>query len=287
MSQVEALFSSPLVQAHNVCCTAGKSGLSGARGDELAHICMVRRGCFHYHLGGRTYFADTSRALIHDEGVEYRTSHPCDGGDDCTVIVLTPDLMEEVFGKRRRHDHVEFEMTPAGQVSHFAAYAALRRPASERLVAEEAVIDLVQHVAGRRIQAAAAGGAGSEHMRIVQRAKALLNATLDENLSLGAIAADAGCSPYHLMHVFRAHTGQTFRGYRARLRVAAALDQMAQGAWDLTELALHCGFSSHSHLSETFRTVLGMTPSEIRFRLNTDAMQESGRLLRSSLERAA
>jgi AraC family transcriptional regulator len=32
----------------------------------------------------------------------------------------------------------------------------------------------------------------------------------------------------------------------------------------LTDIALECGFSSHSHLSRVFRQVLGATPSEYR-----------------------
>jgi AraC-like DNA-binding protein len=287
MAHIETLFSSPLVQVQDVCCAAGRSGLSDTRSDAVAHVCMVRRGCFHYHLGPRTYFADSSRVLIHDDGVEYRTSHPCDGGDDCTVIVLTPELMAEAFGRRRRHEEIEFEMAPAGQVSHLAAYALLRHPLTERLAGEEAAIGLVQAIAGGRSQKVDPGSADSERLRIVRRVKGLLNDRLDENLSLSALARDAGCSPYHLMHQFRGHTGQTIRGYRARLRVAAALDLMVQGAWDLTDLALQCGFASHSHMSETFRAVLGMTPSELRLQLTGEALQQKRRFVQAAVERAA
>jgi transcriptional regulator GlxA family with amidase domain len=89
------------------------------------------------------------------------------------------------------------------------------------------------------------------------------------------------------MHLFRAHTGQTIRGYRARLRVAAALDLMVRGADGLTELALDCGFASHSHMSETFRAVLDMTPREVRTRLTCRQIQEKRRLLHEALQQVA
>lgn len=287
MPNVETLFSSPLVEVQDVCCTLGRSGLSDSRGDAISHVCMVRRGCFHYHLGARTYFADSSRALIHDDGVEYRTSHPCDGGDDCTVIVLSQELMAEAFGRRRKHEEIEFEMAPAGQVSHLATYALLRHPDTERLAGEEAAIGLVQAIASGRRPRTELSQADGERLRIVRRVKALLNDRLDENLSLSALACEAGCSPYHLMHLFRGHTGQTIRGYRARLRVAAALDLMVQGAWDLTDLALQCGFASHSHMTETFRAVLGMAPRELRLKLSSEGLQEKRSFVQASLERAA
>lgn len=284
MAKVDPLFVSPLVEVHSLCCTAGRSSASIVRGGEAPHLCLVRRGCFHYHFGGQTYLADSSRALIHDDGAEYRTSHPCDGGDDCTIILMSPELMQEAFGRRRPHEHIEFEMTPSGQVRHLAAYAGLSRRRGDVLEAEEAVAGLVRAIAGARV--GAVGGEAGRN-RIVQRAKALLNATAESNLSLEAIAAEAGCSPYHLMHLFRRQTGQTVRGYRARLRVAAALERMAQGDWDLTELALSCGFSSHSHLSGTFRSVLGMTPSEVRAQLGPQAMRAQGGRIQAALDRAA
>lgn len=279
MSHVETLFESPLVQVQDICCTKDRSGPSEARGEELAHVCLVRRGCIHYHLGSRTYLADTSRALIHEDAAEYRISHPCDGGDRCTIVVLGEALMAEAFGRPRGHDQIEFEMPPEGQVRHLAAYAFLRRPQPDRLAAEEAAVALVQAMASGRRGALEPGRAHGDRLRIVRRVKALLNASLDENLGLSDVAREAGCSPYHLMRLFRGQTGQTIRGYRARLRVAAALDLMAHGVRDLTEVALQCGFASHSHMSETFRAVLDAAPSELRPMLSGEASQAARDLL--------
>jgi AraC-like DNA-binding protein len=52
--------------------------------------------------------------------------------------------------------------------------------------------------------------------------------------------------------------------YLTRLRLRAALERLADGARDLTALALELGFSSHSHFADAFRREFGRTPSDVR-----------------------
>jgi AraC family transcriptional regulator len=49
-----------------------------------------------------------------------------------------------------------------------------------------------------------------------------------------------------------------------KLRVDRVRELLASSTLSLTDIALECGFSSHSHLSRVFRQVLGATPSEYR-----------------------
>jgi AraC-like DNA-binding protein len=287
MSHVSILFSSPVLEVSDAVCTMGKSGKSTPRGEGGSHLALIRRGCFDYHLGARSYFADNCKALIYDEGAEYRTSHPCDGGDDCTIVNLADDLMGEIFGRRRKHEHVEFHMSPAAQLAHLAAYAVLRHPDTDTLTAEEVSLGLIHTLARQRPLGDGTGRAAARQRRIMDGVKALLNERMDENLSLAVLAREVACSPYHLMHLFRAETGQPIRRYRSQLRVAAALERLVEGADDLTELALHCGFSSHSHLTDTFKAVLGLTPSELRQRFGHEALAEKRSLLEAALRRAA
>lgn len=287
MSHVTSLFSSPVLEMADAICTMGKSGKSGPRGGGGSHIAFIRRGCFDYHLGARSYFADNCKAFIYDEGAEYRTSHPCDGGDDCTIAHIDDDLLAEVFGHRRRHEHIEFHMSPAAQLSHLAAYAVLRHPDTDLLTAEEVSLSLLNLLTRQRPMGDGAGRAAARQRRIMDRVKAILNERMGENLSLAPLAREVGCSPYHLMHLFRAETGQAIRRYRSQLRVAAALERVVEGADDLTELAFDLGFSSHSHLTDSFKTLLGVTPSELRLTLGREAIAEKRSFLEAAMRRAA
>lgn len=287
MSHVSILFASPVLEVRDAICTMGKSGKSTPRGGGGSHIAFIRRGCFDYHLGARSYFADNCKALIYDEGAEYRTSHPCDGGDDCTIANIDDDLLAEIFGRRRAHEHIEFHMSPAAQLGHLAAYAVLRHPAADTLTAEEVSLGLLNLLARQRPMGDGRGRAAARQRRIMDQVKQVLNERISENLSLAVLAREVGCSPYHLMHLFRAETGQPIRRYRCQLRVAAALERVVEGADDLTELALDLGFSSHSHLTDSFKGMLGLTPSELRQQLGRDAIAEKRSFLEAAMRRAA
>jgi AraC-like DNA-binding protein len=283
MSHIRELFTSSLFAVNDAICTAGKSGPTSTRGGPDTYIALIRRGCYDYHFGSRLYFADTSTAFIYDAGAEYRSSHPTDGGDDITKVQVEPELMAELFRARRPNEHVQFNLTPTSQLDHFRTYALLNGGAGEALAKEEAVLGLLAQLAG---EAAPLAGSARQQ-RLVDRAKAALSEHLERNLDLAAVAMEAGCSPYYLMRLFKARTGQALRSYRTRLRVVAALDRLSQGAEDITALALDVGFSSHSHLTDAFRAVFRAAPSQLREQLAGDGLAERRRRLQAQLRTAA
>jgi AraC family transcriptional regulator len=87
---------------------------------------------------------------------------------------------------------------------------------------------------------------------------------LDTELSLQVLAKESGYSRVHFVRMFRAATGYTPHNYLLKLRVDRVRELLASPTLSLTDIALECGFSSHSHLSRVFRQVVGATPSEYR-----------------------
>ena len=95
--------------------------------------------------------------------------------------------------------------------------------------------------------------------RVIERMR-----NLDSNLSLEMLAKESGYSRVHFLRMFRAATGYAPHNYLLKLRVDRVRELLANSTLSLTEIALECGFSSHSHLSRVFRQFLGATPSEYR-----------------------
>jgi len=81
--------------------------------------------------------------------------------------------------------------------------------------------------------------------------------------TLADVAAAVGGSPVYLTQVFQQVEGLPLYRYQLRLRLARALNLLAQYD-DLTALGLDLGFSSHSHFSAAFRDTYGRSPSEFR-----------------------
>jgi AraC-like DNA-binding protein len=277
MSHTASLFSSPLVAVRDHVCTVARGEPTPVRGGGTTYVRLVRRGCFYCCLGARTVLADPTVGYIHHQAGDYRASHPCEGGDDCTLFELEPDLLAEVFGPRRVGEPAEFSLSPPTQRRHLAVHAALKRGV-DRMAGQEMALSLLHEVARRPC----ATGGGARQRQIVDRAKAFLNQHLAENADMAELAREVGCSPFHLMRLFRAETGLALRGYRARLRVAAVMEQLAGGAGDLTQLALDFGFTSHSHLTHTFQMVLGEAPSDLRQQLSRGGLEERRSFLASA-----
>jgi len=95
--------------------------------------------------------------------------------------------------------------------------------------------------------------------RVIERMR-----NFDSKLSLQMLAKESGYSRVHFLRMFRAATGYAPHSYLLKLRVDRVRELLANSTLSLTEIALECGFSSHSHLSRVFRQVLGATPSEYR-----------------------
>lgn len=94
----------------------------------------------------------------------------------------------------------------------------------------------------------------------IARSIASLPRPLPENLTLAAVAHNAGLSPSRYAHLFRAHAGMPLRPYLRWLRLQQALAEVARGA-NLTEAAHAAGFADSAHLSRSFRRTFGIAPN--------------------------
>ncbi len=87
---------------------------------------------------------------------------------------------------------------------------------------------------------------------------------MDQTLSIAEVASVFGVSAGFFSRALRQSIGRTPHQYIVDRRLARARHLIQQGAMELSEIALACGFSSHSHMSELFRRQLGISPRQLR-----------------------
>ena len=92
----------------------------------------------------------------------------------------------------------------------------------------------------------------------------LVEANLDQPLTIEALAREAGASSSHLRHWFKQATGTTVHRYVVRRRVERARLLLLQGTLSASEVALQTGFSHQSHMARWMRHELGYTPRGLR-----------------------
>jgi AraC-like DNA-binding protein len=256
-------------------------GRMGAEEPNPTHsIVFIRRGVFARCHRGETLLADPNQILFFNQAQPYRYEHPLPGGDECTILALETGAALAAVAPFSPRDAERPEApfrpgrAPASALTarlHFELLATLRGDRPE-LVRQDVAAQLIDEAlraayAGEPRNLAPSGSrAGARRRERVEAVRFLLNRQLESPPTLGELAAELGCSPFHVSRSFRRETGQTLRGYLGRLRARLAADRLAHGELDLTTLALDLGFADHSHLTRTFRREWGMPPSQFRAR---------------------
>jgi len=103
----------------------------------------------------------------------------------------------------------------------------------------------------------------SAHATMVARVCRLIEADLEEPLSLSALGDKVGLSPFHLQRVFKRALGVSPRAYADACRFRAFKHQLKQGP-SATAAVYAAGYGSSSRAYERTASRLGMTPTRYR-----------------------
>jgi AraC family transcriptional regulator len=100
--------------------------------------------------------------------------------------------------------------------------------------------------------------------RRLRRVDDLIEARLDKRMTVQSLADELGLSGGFFCRAFHAAVGKAPHDYIIDRRVSRARALLLHEALGLSAIAQACGFSSHAHMTATFRKRLGATPSELR-----------------------
>src|SRR5262245_47722482 len=204
------------------------------------------------HAGASAFVATPNCATLYNEGQEY-TRQAISAADVSDWFVVAADIVAAGLGDDRRpFRRAHISIDAATFVEQRAIFESAGRLESDEI--DERVLRLFGSIA-------AVEGKDSRHS--VEAVKARLAAQPEANESLRALAASAGCSPFHLCRAFRRHTGQSINEYKHGLRLRMALEMLADARGDIAAVALRLGYATHSHFTAAFRRRFGITPSQV------------------------
>lgn len=98
----------------------------------------------------------------------------------------------------------------------------------------------------------------------VQRVLDFIQTHLSQDLSLEALAQQAGYSSYHFARLFRQTMGESPHQFVLRQRVERAQYLLKATDVPLSHIACESGFANQSHLTRIFKRYLGLTPRSYR-----------------------
>lgn len=114
------------------------------------------------------------------------------------------------------------------------------------------------------------GDSAASQDPVVARARAIMQAHVDDLLSCDAVARQLGLSLRQLERRFKQQVGQTLHSEYMLARVEKAHQYLQQTTLSVTEVAALTGFTSVEYFSKVYRRVFGVLPSKDR-RQSTDA----------------
>ncbi|MEM7581917.1 MAG: helix-turn-helix transcriptional regulator [Acidobacteriota bacterium] len=278
----QTLYDSPHVSVSDFDCRACRGGPAAEEHVDSHQIVLLRHGVYRKHVGRQSLTADVNQAVFFNKDSTYRVSHPIDGGDRGTVFTLAPQVLNDMLCELdpayadQPDPSFPFASGPCDSGVFWSHRQILQRleAAKERTLdamwVDETTLQMIAEILAAAFarygepQKRRRNSTLADHRERAEAAKSYLACRMGEPITLDDVAHHVNTSPFHLSRIFRQHTGVPVHRYLTRLRLRASLEQLADGASDLTALALELGYSSHSHFTDTFRRELGRTPSEVR-----------------------
>jgi AraC-like DNA-binding protein len=257
----QLLVHTETVRVIDVICREPRSGYGVAEYNAVAQIGLARRGMFILERRGKPIVVDPTTAVLLGSDDEYRVSHPTNDGDDGIVVIVAPALLEEITGGVQGR---EGRLRPADHLAVCMLTRVLRDCRPDDLEAEDAVFLLLTGLSRTFATRENTFLLGPAQRSRVEHVRALLASAPATRWNLQMLAKTVACSPFHLARQFRAATGETISRHLLRLRLALAVERLADGERDIAMLALESGFAHHSHFTARFRATFGITPTHAR-----------------------
>jgi AraC-like DNA-binding protein len=265
---VHTLLVTSIVTVLDAVCSGDCQHTAGEAFAASTRLVFPYRGVYVCHVGGEDAVAEPNQVLFHNAGETCRISHPVAGGDASLIVTIEGDLLCELAPAAILHSvtpikfsRLRMRIDPRAQALVAMLRYSLREGLAEPLEAETLSLTLAQRALGSRTAHAVEATYGQR--KLVDRVKLVLTNDLARRWTLAEIAAEVGGSPVYLTQVFRQVEAVPLYRYQMRLRLAKALDLIAEYE-DLTALGLDLGFSSHSHFSAAFKQAYGRSPTEFR-----------------------
>jgi AraC-like DNA-binding protein len=102
----------------------------------------------------------------------------------------------------------------------------------------------------------------------VQKAMAFIEENYHRDLSLLKVAEAVHLSIWHLCHLFKSETGETFVRYLKAIRMQRARALLETSLLlSIKEVMNKVGMRDQSHFAKDFKRAYGLTPSEFRLSL--------------------
>jgi AraC-like DNA-binding protein len=231
---------------------------------ETYSIGVTASGVQTFHCGG------TLHASLRGDVILFNPDEPHDGqrgtqeGFGYSMLYVSQQVVDECRDKEAGLDMAAYFSQPV--VRDAAMGRALTRAIAaagqtqESLRAEELTRDMLVRLLQRYGERRSSGDeTKSTGMARMVRIRDYLRSHFDQDITVDALAREAGLSRVHLTRAFARQFGVPPHIYLNAVRLERAQAGMLAGQ-SLAEVAAACGFADQSHFSRRFKGSVGLSP---------------------------
>lgn len=195
------------------------------------------------------------------------------GQEDCLQIRLSDRFLRRVAQETMDKGSDRLQIQPTFQMrdTQLEAIANMLLTESQQSDANGLYLDslanvlavnlLRSHATTQPVVPTYAGGLPPHQLRQILD---YIDAHLDQEIKLENLAQLLDISQFHFSRLFKQSLGLSPYQYLLQQRVERAKRLLKTSDNLIVDIALECGFNSHSHLSKQFRQLTGMTPKAYR-----------------------
>ncbi|MGK7955372.1 MAG: AraC family transcriptional regulator [Crocosphaera sp.] len=196
------------------------------------------------------------------------------GQENCLQIQIKTEFLQNIAQETLEHDSNLFQLMPQFQVHdcHIRGITTMLLEECQQEISKNQLyldslanilaVNLIRnHCTTKPILPLYQGGLSPYQLSQIFD---YIDAHLDQNLKLENLAKLLDLSQFHFSRLFKQSVGLSPHQYLIEQRIERAKQLLKKTNQSILDIALNCGFSSHSHLSKQFRQVTGMTPKAYR-----------------------
>ncbi|TDR22810.1 helix-turn-helix transcriptional regulator [Marinicella litoralis] len=234
---------------------------------ESPIIVFPKNSIWIQHDGSDPFVADPTLVNFYNKGQTYKRYAIHQSGDYCHWFKISDELLSEAVASERHHFNAQNMPCPAPIfLQHLVILKqVMAEQQPDALTLEEQVLMLFHELLSQhKRQDCLFYKKQARHKRLIEAVKETLQSDLSVNLSLQQLSKLHNTSPFHLSRVFKSINGQGINQYRTQQRLRSLTLELQHNQMDLIDLACDYGFSSHSHMSTSFKQSFGITPSDFQ-----------------------
>jgi AraC family transcriptional regulator len=196
---------------------------------------------------------------------------------DTTHLYLRRSILDEVAGGLYRGDPTRIDLIPRmaildpilGEIGHSVRAALDDDPQTSGLYVEHMMRAIAAHLirmhsdADKNATMPVSLNAGLSASQLA-KAREMIEDHLTARLTLFEISSEFGMSSDHFGRLFKQATGIPVHHFVLRSRIDRARRLLAETSLPIARIAFECGFAGQTHLTRSFRRIVGVTPAIFR-----------------------